>query len=108
MATLISDIQLQLDEVGGPVFWTIEQVYDAANDAQLEVWTNLKDWQQTSTNIVLSSGTRIIPWTNTTIMIPQFVIYNGVKIFPTTKALLSDWQDNWMSELPANPKAGLS
>ena len=50
---LLQQIQLQVDETSGPVFWTIEQLYDAANAAQLEVWMNLKDWQQTSTNITL-------------------------------------------------------
>jgi hypothetical protein len=103
MGNIIQDIQLQLDETSGPVFWVIDQLYDAANAAQLEVWMNLKDWQQISTNIILSSGNDIIQWPFTTIMIPQYVIYNGVKVFPTTQAQLQDWANNWKSSNPTRP-----
>lgn len=101
--SLITDIQLQVDETGGPVFWVIEQLYDAANAAQLEVWANLKDWQQTSTPITLASGNDIVALPNTIIMIPQFIVYSGVKIFPTTHALLQDWSNNWKNETPTRP-----
>lgn len=100
---LLQDIQLQVDETGGPVFWVIEQLYDAANAAQLEVWLNLKDWQQTSTNIILSSGNDIVALPSTTVMIPQYIVYSGVKIFPTTMAQLQDWSNNWMNETPGRP-----
>lgn len=100
---ILQDIQLQIDETGGPVFWVIEQLYDAANAAQLEVWMNLKDWQQTSTTITLSSGNDIIAWPYTTIMVPQYIIYNGVKVFPTTQAQLQDWANNWKSSDPTRP-----
>lgn len=103
MSNLVQDIQLQLDETRGPVFWVMEQIYDAANAAQLEVWMNLKDWQQTSTNIALSSGNDIIAWPATTIMIPQYIIYNGAKVFPTTQAQLQDWANNWKSTNPTRP-----
>ena len=101
--TLLEQIQLQVDETTGPVFWTIDQLYDAANAAQLEVWMNLKDWQLTSTNIALTSGNDIITWTNTVVMIPQFIIYSGIKIFPTTTAQLQDWANNWKNESPSRP-----
>lgn len=100
---LLQDIQLQVDETGGPVFWVIEQLYDAANAAQLEVWINLKDWQQTSANITLFAGADIVPLPTTLVMIPQYITYNGVKIFPTTTAQLQDWANNWKSESPARP-----
>lgn len=103
MSNILQDIQLQVDETGGPVFWVIEQLYDAANAAQLEVWMNLKDWQQISTNITLSSGNDIIQWPVTQIMIPQYIIYNGVKVFPTTQAQLQDWANNWKSSNPTRP-----
>lgn len=103
MSNILQDVQLQVDETGGPVFWVIEQLYDAINAAQLEVWMNLKDWQQTSTNITLSSGNDIISWPVTQIMIPQYIIYNGVKVFPTTLAQLQDWANNWKSSNPTRP-----
>jgi hypothetical protein len=100
MSTILSDVQLQVDESSGPVFWVIDQLYDAINAAQMEVWMNLREWQQISTNIVLSSGNDIIPLPATTIMVPQFIIYNNVKVFPTTLAMLQDWQNNWKSTAP--------
>ena len=103
MGNIIQDIQLQVDETSGPVFWTIEQLYDAANAAQLEVWMNLKDWQQVSTNIVLGSGNDIIQWPFTQIMVPQYIVYNGFRLFPTTQALLQDYANNWKSSSPSRP-----
>lgn len=104
MSNIIQDVQLQIDETGGPVFWVIEQLYDAVNGAQLEVYMNLKDWQRTSTNITLSSGTNMFALPTDTIMIPQFIVYNGIKIFITTKALLQDWANNWKSDnTPSRP-----
>lgn len=104
MGSIIQDVQLQIDETGGPVFWVIEQLYDAVNGAQLEVYMNLKDWQRTSTTITLSSGTALFPLPNTVIMIPQYIVYNGIKIYITTKALLQDWANNWKSDnVPSRP-----
>lgn len=103
MGNILQDVQLQVDETGGPVFWVIDQLYDAINAAQLEVWMNLKDWQQTSTTITLGSGDDIIMWPITQIMIPQYIIYNGVKVFPTTQAQLQDWANNWKSSNPTRP-----
>ena len=36
-------------------------------------------------------------------MVPQFIIYNGVKIFPTTTAQLQDWATNWKSQDKTRP-----
>lgn len=102
MSDIITDIQLQVDESNGPVFWVIDQLYDAANQAQLEVWTNLKDWQQTSVSLILGTGNDIVTLPPS-IMVPQFVIYNNIKVFPTTTAQLQDWANNWKSESPSRP-----
>ncbi len=103
MSNILQDVQLQLDESSGPVFWVIEQVYDAINAAQLEVWQNLKDWQQASVQLTILPGQDIIDWRNNTVMIPQYIIYNGIKIFPTTQAQLQDWANNWKSSNPGRP-----
>jgi hypothetical protein len=96
--SIITDIQLQVDETQGPVFWEIEQLYDAANQAQLNVWSSLKDWQRGTSTMTVTTGQDLVAFDTTTIMIPQFIIYNGVKIFPTTHAMLQDWQNNWKNE----------
>jgi hypothetical protein len=101
--SLLSDIQLQVDESQGPVFWTIEQLYDAANAAQLEVWLNLKDWQRTVYTLNIPANADLVVLPESAIMIPQFIIYNGVKIFPTTTAQLQDWATNWKSQDKTRP-----
>ncbi len=101
--SLLTDLQIEVDEVAGPTFYVIEQIYDALNASMLEIWSNLKEWQRTSATIAISSGDNIISLPVTSVMIPQFVIYNGVKIFPTTHAMLQDWSDTWMNESPARP-----
>ena len=101
--SLLSDIQLQVDESQGPVFWTIEQLYDAANAAQLEVWLNLKDWQRTSYTLNIPANADLVALPESAIMVPQFIIYNGVKIFPTTTAQLQDWATNWKSQDKTRP-----
>jgi len=101
--SLLTDVQMQLDESQGPVFWVIEQLYDAINEAQFELYTTLKDWQRVSAVLAVGTGQDLISLPNTSIMIPQFVVYNGIKIFPTTTALLQDWQNNWKNEGLARP-----
>lgn len=104
MNNLIQQIQLQLDESQGPVFWTYPQLYDAANAAQITVWANLKDWQKISVPITTTaSQTYYDISTLTTLMIPQFIIYKGVKVYITDHALLQDWANNWKNEQPSRP-----
>ncbi len=103
--SLLIDLQIEIDETAGPTFYVIDQVYDALNQAQLEVWSNLKQWQLTSATMAIAPGTAITTLPLTSVMIPQYVIYvtQGVKIFPTTYAMLQDWQSGWMNEPPARP-----
>lgn len=101
--SLISIIEQQLDEASGPVFWINQQIYDAANASQIITWANLKDWQKASVPITLSSGQVYSALPITTIMIPQFIVYNGVKLFITNHAQLQDWADNWKNESPGTP-----
>ena len=92
--SLLTDLQVEIDEVAGPTFYVIDQVYDALNASMLEIWSNLKEWQRTSASISLTTGDNIISLPTTSVMIPQFVIYNGVKIFPTTHAMLQDVEND--------------
>src|SRR5665213_172322 len=107
MSTIIQDVQLQIDETGGPVFWVIDQLYDAVNAAQLETWMTLKDWQRIGVPITLVANADLFSISGLGSMIPQFIVYNGIKIFITTTAQLQDWQNNWKSELPSQPNWAL-
>lgn len=101
--SVFTDLQLQLDEVAGPTFWPAQQMYDAINASLLEVWSSVKNWQLTSATVTISSGADIVALPITSVMIPQFIIYSGIKIFITTHDLLQDWSNNWRNESPTRP-----
>lgn len=102
--TILQEVQLLLDEAVTPVFWSLTQIYNAINRAQLDLYTNVK-FTSTSTALNPVANQQFIALPTTTIMIPQYIVNDqNVKCFPTTHALLQDWQFNWMNEHPAKPQ----
>lgn len=107
---LILDLQMLLNEdpggqnlAQGPVFWPILQLYDALNQSLIDTYGLIR-YAFTTATMTINPGDELIQWPVAQIMIPQYIIYNGVKIFPTTHAMLQDWSTNWFNSTPAQPK----
>lgn len=102
--SLLTEVQQLVDETSGPVFWVIEQVYDALNTAIEDTWLNVKQWNYMTTPFVISSGADLVALATTSIMIPQYILDTASnKIFPTTHAMLEDWSANWHNTTAARP-----
>jgi hypothetical protein len=100
--SVITDIRTLLDERSSAVFWTDQHIYDAANQAQLDIYASLKA-QQGSAVMSLNSGQDIVS-IPPTIMIPQYIEFNNKTYFPTTHAKLEQWNRAWRGEALAQPK----
>ncbi len=103
--SLVTDVQQLVDESGGAVWWTAQQVYDAINEALLEDWAILKPQAGTAT-LTITAGSDILAFDRTTIMLPQYFIYPSlnVKIFPTIHDELENWSRRWRGQSQARPQ----
>lgn len=101
--SLISDVQIQINESGGAIWWTLPQVVDAINVALLDTWGLIRYAIATST-ITTTASNALVGFDSGTIMIPQWIQNNNLKLFPTTYAMLEDWNHNWLNETPATPQ----
>lgn len=105
--SLYSEVQIQIDQASpnaaSSAFWVDQQIYDALNEALLETWTNLKWATLTTSTIATTSGAQFEALPTSTLMIPQFIIYANVKLFPTNHDMLQDWNANWLNQTPAQP-----
>ena len=100
--SLVSDIRELLDESGGAVFWVEEQLYDAANEAVLDVFASLRQEYGTATITTTASVADYnIP---ATIMLPQYITGTGRKYFPTTLAKLEQYNRQWKETTVGYPK----
>lgn len=92
-AGLIPIVRILIDQTKGDVFWSSQQLYDAANEVILDFWASGKV-QITNIPFVLSSGADIVPYNTSTssLMIPQFVVLN------TTTANSTIFQGYWISD----------
>lgn len=103
--SLVSEVSQLVDETGGAVWWTAQQVYDACNEALLEDWSILKPLAGTST-MTVTAGADLVAFDTTSIMIPQYFIDPtlNTKLFPTTHDELENWSRRWREESAAKPK----
>lgn len=100
--SLVSEIRELLDESGGAVFWVTEQLYDAANEAVLDVYASLRQEYGTATiTTTASTADYNIP---ATIMLPQYITGTGKKYFPTTLAKLEQYNRQWKETAVGYPK----
>jgi len=100
---LVSEVQTIIDETQTPVYWTIQQVYNACNKALEEVWANVR-WTYTTATLTLTASQQFTTLPSSVVMIPQYIINDqNLKMFPSTTDMLQDWQGNWFNEYPARP-----
>lgn len=103
--SLVSQVQQLVDESGGAVWWTAQQVYDAINETLSEDYALLKP-STVVTTLTVTTGTDIFAFDDTAVMIPQYFVYGplGVKTFPTVHEELENWSRRWRGQPPARPQ----
>lgn len=99
--SLYSDVQQVIDEAA-PQFWTQEQIYTNLNDAQNDTFTYLKGYALASTTLAISSGTDIVAWDTTALMLPTYCL-NTLRneVFITNHAQLQDYNPGWRNATPS-------
>lgn len=101
--SLVTDIQELLEESGGAVFWAAQHIYDAANEAMIDVWAESRH-DLGKVTLTLSANDDLVAIPLTTIMIPQYLVRANKQYFPTTLARLEQYSRNWRSESAGVPK----
>jgi hypothetical protein len=100
---LLALVQETIDESGAGVFWPVQTVCDAINDAILEVLP-IAFFPQTNTTITFIQGDDIVAWPNTTITWPQYLEYAGQTYFPTSHAQLERYDRWWRNAGQSQPR----
>ncbi len=90
----VPSVQLLLDEAGGAIFFTVEQICDALNESQIAI-TALGKWAPSSLPMTFPQGTDLFSLPSTAMMIPQAIIIGGSKFFFTTHARLEQYDRQW-------------
>jgi hypothetical protein len=97
-----TDVATLLDESGGAIFFTLQQIYDAINCVVMEL-TAMGRWAPVSTPITLYAGTDLLTLPSSTLMIPQFIVVSGKKYFFSTQQRLEQYDRVWRGAKPAQP-----
>lgn len=100
--SLVSDLQILLDESGGAVFWLDSQLYDALNEALLETWASVKP-QKTSSEFMVPAGAGLVPFP-TTYLIPLYIEDADKRYDFITAANLERTTRGWKGTMPDVPQ----
>lgn len=94
MGTLVEDLQVELGEGGGSVFWPLTDLYDALNQALLKVWILAKPQHKTASMLVLqATPLNLLPVHS--ILIPQRIIGMEGELRTSDYADLERWREDW-------------
>lgn len=99
--SIVTELQTLLEDSN--VFWINAHLYDHLNQAQLEVWGELRHQIGTAT-ITASATNEFLGLPATTVMIPQRVVRGDIEWFVTNKAALGRENKNWRELTPGEPK----
>lgn len=100
---LLTDVQTIIDETGAAVFWPLQTVCDAINDAVLEMMP-IAFMPTTSTTLTLNLNDDIVAWPSNIIAWPQYLEYAGQTYFPTSHAQLERYDRNWRNAFRSQPR----
>ena len=103
MPSIISIVQTELDETGSGIFWPIQTVYDAINDAQMEM-ESIAYFPIATTTLTFTQGQDLVAWPNGTLMWPHYLENSGREYWIITHADLERYDRNWRSTTQAQPK----
>jgi hypothetical protein len=102
--TPVTSVQTLLDESGGAVFFTLQQIYDALNESMLML-SAMGKWAPVSVPLIFPTATDRFTLPVSTMMIPQYIIMANNKYFFTTHARLEQRDRLWQTTPPAAPIA---
>lgn len=92
--SLVSQVQIIIDEPSGPKFWPLAQLYDAINESSVEVLGSAQ--QEITTATVTASASATYLALPTTIMIPKFLLSTSGREIPMTNyGAMEQDSPNW-------------
>lgn len=97
--SIVSDVQELVNDTG--VFYPIDQVYDAVNEAQLQLYAQTK-WATTTATLGLNTNDDLVVIPSS-VLIPQYLEYNTQRYFPTSHAKIEEYNRKWRLEPIGRP-----
>lgn len=109
--TLCDIVRQILDQTAGDIFWPATQIYDAANEALVDLWA-WANIQTASEPLSVGVGDDIVAYNTSTIMIPKFIVLSthianadvNQKYFITDQTKLEQWSRVWRLDAIGQPK----
>lgn len=99
---VVATVQNIMNESGAGVFWPVQQVFDAINDAQLEKEA-LAYYPIVQSTVSFTQGADLVPWPNTVLQYPQYLEFGGRPYWIITQAELERYDRNWRNETQNQP-----
>ena len=100
---IVSMVQTMLNESGPGIFWPVQQVYDAINEAQLE-FDPIANFPIIQSTMTFSAGQDLVAWPNTTLVWPKYLEFSGRKYWTVSHAELERYDRNWRTTTFGQPK----
>lgn len=97
---LVADVKELVDDAG--VFYTNAHIYDAINEATLNLWALLKH-DQVSEDIMVTAGQEYVS-IPARIMIPRRIGSRGIERFPVSLGDLERYDKAWRGATPGHPQ----
>ena len=97
---IITTLQALLNDSG--VFWPVQNLLDAINEAQLIIFAKTK-WARISQPLLLQPNDDLVT-IPTTILIPQWIEDGKDRYFASTHRELEHWLRTWRNQPPAKPQ----
>lgn len=96
-------VQTIINESGNGVFWPVQQVFDAINEAQFEK-ESLAYYPVTFTSMTFTQGADLVPWPNTVLERPHYLEIGGRQYWIITHAELERYDRNWKNTTQNQPR----
>lgn len=104
---IVTLVQTEINEAGAGVpsagvFWPVQQVYDAINDAQLE-FDSIAYLPIVTTSMTFTASQDLHTWPNTVMMWPHYLEIGGRKYWIIKAGDLERYDRNWRNNSPSLP-----
>jgi len=100
---IVDTVQTMLNESGPGIFWPVQDVFDAINDAQMEK-ESIAYYPIVTASITFTQGADLVPLLTNTMMWPHYLEFNGRQYWIIKQADLERYDRNWRSATQDQPR----